>query len=201
MRKAAIITIAIVLAIALLLATYGTLRLYSSSIGSLSGGWIHSFSEGVEYLSLTVNGNQISGQEQEETETNDTSPQAKSDSTNVSGTVNGANVSLTFSVLGLPVRTYAGTYENDTLTLSIPDQAGNLQSVEYHHASTDDYNKAVQKLQQTVAQQDMAYNDAVATSTATAYQQQLAAATATATADEQQSLASDISNMAHFQRW
>ncbi len=162
MRKAVIITIAIVLALALLLATYGTLRLYSSSTGSLSGGWIHAFSNSVEYLGLTVDKSQITGSEQEEDETTGTPPQVKPGSSTVSGTVNDSQVTLTFSVYGFPVRSYAGTYENDTLTLTIPDQAGNLQSVEYHHATTDDYNSAVQKLQQTVAQQVQDYENTVA---------------------------------------
>ncbi|HEX6557089.1 MAG TPA: hypothetical protein VF026_30280 [Ktedonobacteraceae bacterium] len=178
-----------------LLAACGSSGASSNSTGSLSGGWVHSYSHAVEYFQLTVNGSQVTGQEQEEYATNDTPPQTHQSSSTVSGTFNGTQVTLTFSIYGFPVRTYAGTYENNTLTLTVPDQNGNLQSIQYQPASTDDYNNAVQQLQQSVNQQVQNYDNAVATATMATYQQQVAEATAAAISDEQQRLSYDLNNI------
>ncbi len=185
----------IVIVLSLSLAACGASGTSANSTGSLSGGWLHSYSSAVEFFQLTVNGSQVSGQEQEEYATNETPPHLLQSSTTVSGTFNGTQVTLTFSIYGFPVRTYAGTYGSNALTLAVPDQSGNLQSIAYQPASTDDYNNAVQQLQQSVSQQVQAYENAVATATEAAYQQQVAAATATAIADEQQKLASNIANI------
>src|SRR5260370_3871757 len=185
----------IVIVLSLSLAGCGASGTSANSTGSLSGGWLHSYSSAVEFFQLTVNGSQVSGQEQEEYATNETPPHLLQSSSTVSGTFNGTQVTLTFSIYGFPVRTYAGTYGSNALTLAVPDQSGNLQSIAYQPASTDDYNNAVQQLQQSVSQQVQAYENAVATATEAAYQQQVAAATATAIADEQQKLASNIANI------
>ncbi len=167
----------------------------ASSTGSLSGGWLYSYSNAVEFFQLTVNDNQVSGQEQEEYMTDSTPPSLQQDSSTVSGIFNGTQVTLTFSVYGFPIRTYAGTYENNALTLTVPNQSGNLQNITYQPASADDYNNAVQRFQQSVNQAIQAYNDGMATATAAAYQQQMAAATASAIADDQQRLVYDLSNI------
>ena len=185
----------IVIVLSLSLAACGASGTSANSTGSLSGGWLHSYSSAVEFFQLTVNGSQVSGQEQEEYATNETPPHLLQSSSTVSGIFNGTQVTLTFSIYGFPVRTYAGTYGSNALTLAVPDQSGNLQSIAYQPASTDDYNNAVQQLQQSVSQQVQAYENAVATATEAAYQQQVAAATATAIADEQQKLASNIANI------
>ena len=130
----------------------------------------------VEFLQLTVNGSQVTGQEQEEYAMNDSLPQTRQSSSTVSGSFNGDQVTLTFSLYGFPVKTYAGTYENNTLTLTVPDQNGNLQSVQYQPASTDDYNN----------------DNAAATATMATYQQQIAEATAAAISDERQRLYYDL---------
>jgi hypothetical protein len=181
--------------LSLLLAACGSSGASSKSTGSLSGAWLHSYSNAVEYFQLTVTGSQVTGQEQEEYATKDTPPQARQSSSTVSGTFNGNQVTLTFSLYGFPIRTYAGTYANNVLTLTVPDQNGNLQSVQYQPASTDDYNNAVQQLQQSVNQQVQNYDNAVATATMATYQQQIAEATAAAISDEQQRLSYDLNNI------
>lgn len=113
----------------------------------------------------------------------------------VSGSFNGQQVTLTVSFWNFPVVTYAGSYENDTFTMTVPNQDGSLSTVDYNHASVDDYNNAVQQLQQSVNQQVQAYENAAATATVYAYQQQVVAATATATVDEQQRLVYDLNNI------
>ena len=185
----------VVIAFSLSLAACTSSGTPTNSTGSLSGGWLHSYSNAVEFFQLTVNGSQVTGQEQEEYATNDTLPQLRQSSSTVSGTFNGEQVTLTFSIYGFPVRTYAGTYGTNALTLAVPDQSGNLQSVEYQPASTNDYNNAVQQLQQSINQQVQAYENAAATATAFAYQQQSMAATATAISDQQQKLSYNISNI------
>lgn len=185
----------VVIASLFLLAACASPETHSSSTGSLSGGWLHTYSNAVEFFQLTVSSGQVSGQEQEEYVTNSMPPQLQQDSSTVSGTFNGTQVTLTFSVYGFPVRTYAGTYGSDSLTLTVPDQSGNLQSITYRPASPDDYNNAVQQFQQSVNQAIQAYNDAMATATASAYQQQMADATASAIADDQQRLVYDLSNI------
>ncbi len=177
----------VILALSLSLAACAAAGTSTGSTGSLSGGWLHSYSNAVEFFQLTVNGSQVTGQEQEEYATNDTPPYLRQSSSTVSGTFNGSQVTLTFSIYGFPVRTYAGTYGSNALTLTVPDQSGYLQSVEYQPASTDGYNNAVQQVQ--------AYENAAATATAVAYQQQVADATVTAISDEQQRLTYDLNNI------
>ncbi len=116
----------IVIVLSLSLAACGASGTSANSTGSLSGGWLHSYSSAVEFFQLTVNGSQVSGQEQEEYATNETPPHLLQSSTTVSGTFNGTQVTLTFSIYGFPVRTYAGTYGSNALTLAVPDQSGNL---------------------------------------------------------------------------
>jgi hypothetical protein len=105
---------------------------------NLSGGYLHVYSNAVEFFQLTNNNGQISGQEQEAYVTTDDPYNVKNSSSVVSGTFNGSSVTLTFSTYGFPVRSYAGTYDGTNLVLTVPGLQGNLNSIEYSPASTDD---------------------------------------------------------------
>src|SRR5215831_11415352 len=78
---------------------------------NLSGGYMHVCSNGVEFFQLTNTNGQMSGQEQEAYTTPNAPYTIKNGSSVVSGTYNGSHVTLTFSLFGFPVRSYAGTYD------------------------------------------------------------------------------------------
>src|SRR5260370_13110900 len=148
----------IVIVLSLSLAACGALGTSANSTGSLSGGWLHSYSNTVEFFQLTDNGSQVSGQEQEEYATNETPPHLLQSSSTVSGIFNGTQVTLTFSIYGFPVRTYEGTYGSNALTLSVPGQIGNLQSIKEQQTSSDDYTKPMHHLMHSLPTQYPPYN-------------------------------------------
>ena len=96
---------------------------------NLSGGYLHVYSNAVEFFQLTNNNGQISGQEQEAYVTTNDPYNMKNGSSVVSGTFNGSSVTLTFSIYGFPVKSYAGTYDGTNLVLTVPDSNGGLSNI------------------------------------------------------------------------
>jgi len=152
----------IVFALLFLVSGCGSSQSSNNSTGSLSGGWLHSYSNSVDFLQLAVVGSQISGTVQYAS-IEGPQPHLNQVNTSVSGTFNGQQVTLTVSYWNFPVATYSGNYANDTLTMTVPNQDGSLSTADYNHASIDDYNNAVQQLQQSLNQQIQSYNNNAAT--------------------------------------
>jgi hypothetical protein len=80
----------------------------------------------------------------------------QSTSAGLSGSQNGATITLTFSYLGLPVQTYTGALNNTQLSITVPQSSGTLQTAVLTQASITDYNYAVTHLQSVVAEKQRA---------------------------------------------
>jgi hypothetical protein len=74
--------------------------------------------------------------------------EVKPETGELQGTRNGENVDLT-----LWGRSYLGTIAGDTLTLVVPTNTGELQTIEYHRASVEEYNEAARSFRQAIQQQ------------------------------------------------
>ena len=155
---------------------------------NLSGGYMHVYSNAVEFFQLTNTNGQMSGQEQEAYTTTYAPYTVKNGSSVVSGTYNGSHVTLTFSLFGFPVRSYAGTYDGTNLILTEPDLNGTLNNIQYDPASTQDYNNALSTFEANIQATVTAEQNAQATAAAIS-------ATATAVADQQSRLTYDLQNI------
>lgn len=96
------------------------------------------------------------------------------------GVQSGSSLTLTITVLGTP-SSWTGTLNGDTLTIEIPQPDGKLKETVFKSASTQQYNQAVDALQQKVSRDDQRYYNGVAT--ASAYQ-----STQSAQNDQQQAV-------------
>ena len=103
--------------------------------------------------------------------------------TSFTATLNGTQFNLNVND-----RTYAGSFNGNNVTIEFPQQDGTLAPITLTPASIDDYNTAISNLQDNVNQENQ--NAAAAQATASTL-----AATATATTDEQNKLASNVSNI------
>ena len=118
------------------------------------GGYLATSSDGVTFVQWSESGNSIEGFLQNLYVATDAEgiPQVQSEELGFSGTLDGGEVSMTFSELGTS-RTWTGTLEGDTLTLTIPDGDGTLSTLRAQAATVEDYNEEAQEFRQRVAQQ------------------------------------------------
>jgi len=180
------------------LLAFTTLLTACGSQGSAPGGYLSTSNTHVLFIQWTNNNGQLSGQLQEVYISSSNPMQVQQENEAITGTLNGSQVSLSISVFGF-TKTITGTYDGSTLTLVIPDQNGQLDTVVLQSATVDDYNKAAATFESNIAGQA---NQATATAQAQEIQAQNEQATATALQSQQQAvtdannaLGSDLSNL------
>jgi hypothetical protein len=168
-------------AIAFCLLISGISCLALVSCGGPPDGYLATDPTSVSFVQLTENNDQLSGHIQVVEKSNNTPPKVQSYVVPFTGTQNSQEITLNLTAFGLTWSSLTGSLNGNTLALQVPQQDGHLLNVTFNAASTDQYNQAVDALQQQVATATTQYNNAQATQTA----QQ---ATATAIAQEQQAV-------------
>lgn len=147
-------------------------------------GYLWTSSTEVDFVEWTEDSSHhLSGTLQSVSATSDST--VKSTTAAFTGVHDGANISITFSTLGFS-STFTGTLNNDTLTLTVPDQNGLLATDAFHLASVEEYNSVVSALRQRIQIQSAATQSAQATIVA---QQTQAQATAAAQSQLDQAVA------------
>lgn len=144
-------------------------------------GYLATDTSSAYFIQFTETNNQLSGHIQGIGITNDVPPQTKTFSTAFTGIQSGSSVTITISVFGFS-SSVTGTLYGNTLTLAIAQQDGHLKNETFNGASIQQYNQAVDALQNVVSQQDQQY----ANSQATAASSQATVTSAQATQAAQQ---------------
>jgi hypothetical protein len=116
------------------------------------------------FIQFNETNNQLSGHIQGIGVTNDVPPWTQSFSTAFTGIQNGSSITITISVFGFSA-SVTGTLNGNMLTLAIPQQDGHLKNETLIGATIQQYNQAVDALQNVVSQQDQQYFNRQATST------------------------------------
>lgn len=183
--------------VAIVAVCFSCSSLVSCFSSSPPDGYLAKRADGAVFFQFTVNGNQLSGHMQGIAETNAVPPQAKSFSTAVMGTVNGASITITISAFGFS-SSVTGQLLGNTLTLDVPQPDGHLQSENFQGASLQEYNQAVDDVQKKVGQLDQQYynNQATATTQYNNDQATASAIAATQTAQQQEQQAVSAANSA-----
>jgi hypothetical protein len=125
-------------------------------------GYLATDTNSVYFIQFTETNNQLSGHIQGIEITNDVPPQTKSSSTAFTGIQNGSSLTITISVFGFSSSS-TGILNGNSLTLDVPQQDGHLKSETFNGASIQQYNQAVDALQNIVSQQDQQYSNSQAT--------------------------------------
>jgi len=120
--------------------------------GAVPGGWVGTFSNGVEFIQWTEETGYLVGQAELVYTTSAQPLQPVSTNLAFSGIRNGSNISLTASS-GV---TWTGTVAGDSLTLVIPNQDGTLATDSFYAGTADDYNTALASFQSSLASQTAA---------------------------------------------
>ncbi len=165
------------------------LTLVSCFGASPPDGYLATDTNSVYFIQFTSSNNQLSGHIQGVQITGDVPPQTQSFSTAFTGIQNGSSVTITVSLFGFS-SSVTGALNNNSLTLDIPQQDGHLKNETFIGASLQQYNQAVNTLQQLVNQQDQQYANNQATvvssqATATSLQATQAAQQAEQQAEQQ----------------
>lgn len=127
-------------------------------------GYLATDANSVYFIQFTETNNQLNGHIQGIQITNDVPPQTKSSSTAFTGIQNGSSLTITISVFGFSSSS-TGILNGNTLTLDVPQPDGHLKSETFNGASIQQYNQAVDALQNVVSQQDQKYSNSQATAT------------------------------------
>ena len=162
------------------------------SCGGPPDGYLATDTTGVYFVQFTESNNQLSGHIQMDEISGNSPPQTKSYTVPFTGTQNGQSITLNLTIFGITWSSLTGSFNDNTLTLQIPQQDGHLSNVIFNAASTNQYNQAVDALQQQVATATTRYNNNEATTTAQYNNAQATTtaqqATATALTQEQQAV-------------
>ena len=154
--------------------------------GSAPNSFLSTSNTYVAFIQWTNKNGQLSGQLEEVSLSSNSSLQTQQTHAAFTGTLTGSQISLNFgSFLGIP-EIITGTFDGNTLTLTLPQQNGQLSSIVFDPASINDYNKAVSAFENTTAQQATNATATVQTQETQAQNQQ---ATATALQSQQQAVA------------
>ena len=158
--------------------------------GSAPNSFLSTSNTYVAFIQWTNNNGQLSGQLEEVNLSSNNSLQVQQTHAAFTGTLTNSQISLNFgSFLGIP-EIITGTFDGNTLTLALPEQNGQLNSIVFNPASIDDYNKAVSTFEGSISQQA---SNATATVQAQETQAQNQQATAT-TLENQQQAVTDANN-------
>ena len=134
-----------------------------SCFGSSSpDGYLATDTNSVYFIQFTEANNQLSGHIQGIGITNDVPPRTQSFSTAFTGIQNGSSITITISIFGFS-SSVTGTLNGNTIALAIPQQDGHLKDEMFIGASVQQYNQAVNALQNVVSQQDQQYANNQAT--------------------------------------
>lgn len=160
-------------------------------------GYLGTSSTQVVFIQWTEDSSHhVSGTLQSASATSDNTVQSATEA--FTGVRDGSSISITFSALGFS-STLTGTLNGDTLTLAVPDQNGYIATDQFHTASVQDYNHAVNALRQRIQTQAAATQSAQATANT---QQAIAQATQSAQSqldqavtDANSKLSSDVQSM------
>ncbi len=127
-------------------------------------GYLATDTNSAYFIQFTETNNQMSGHIQGIGITNNVPPRTQSFSTAFTGVQNGSSITITISVFGFSA-SVTGTLNGNTLTLAIPQQDGHLKNETFIGATTQQYNQAVDALQNVVSKQDQQYSNSQATAT------------------------------------
>src|SRR5579863_7892643 len=119
-------------------------------------GYLAIDTNSVYFIQFTEANNQLSGHFQGIAITNDVPPKTEPFSTTFTGVQNGSSVTITISIFGFS-SSVTGTLNGNTLTLAVPQSDGHLVNETFNGASIQQYNQAVDALQNVVSQQDQQY--------------------------------------------
>src|SRR5581483_375237 len=125
-------------------------------------GYLATNTNSAYFIQFTETNNQLSGHLQGIGITNNIPPQTETFSTAFTGVQNGSSVTITVSIFGFS-SSVTGTLNGNTLTLAIPQPDGHLENETFNGASIQQYNQAVDGLQNIVSQQDQQYVNSQAT--------------------------------------
>jgi len=156
-------------------------------------GYLATNTSSVYFIQFTETNNQLSGHFQGTAIINDVPPKTEAFSTACTGVQNGSSVTFTVSIFGFS-SSVTGTLNGNTLTLAIPQPDGHLADETFNGASIQQYNQAVDALQNVVSQQDQQYANSQATAASSEATVTSMQATQTAQQAEQQAEQQAVSN-------
>lgn len=157
-----------------------------NGVGDSQHGYLATGSGGVIFIQFVQNNEQLTGQLQMVSATND--GHVHSYNVALTGILSNGQISLSASWFGLSIRTVTGTYDGSTLILNYPDNNGHLNPIQFQSATVSYYNSAVDTFTSNVQATTVAAQNAQATA-----EEQSAESQATADAQQAESQATAIS--------